>query len=180
MKRIRINTSRLLFPVAFLIMSLAYSALAQSNPPKKEEALEWHTDIVKANEISKASNKPIFAFFTGSDWCVWCKRLQAHVFAKPEFVEWAKKNVVLLELDFPRGKTLSPELTQQNNSLQQTFGVQGYPTIWMFYMKLDTSGTKYNLDPLGSLGYPQGAEPGKEEVKFLKDANLLFEKKTIK
>jgi thiol:disulfide interchange protein len=166
--------------VTFLVMCIAYSVSAQPTTPKKEESLEWHTNIMKANEISKATNKPIFAFFTGSDWCVWCKRLQAHVFAKPEFVQWAKKNVVLLELDFPRGKQLSPDLTQQNASLQQTFGVQGYPTIWMFYMKPDTSGTKYNLEPLGSLGYPQGAEQGKEEIKFLKDANAILENKTVK
>jgi thioredoxin-related protein len=132
---------------------------------------------MKARELSAAGNKPIFAFFTGSDWCIWCKRLQHDVFSKPAFIEWANKNVILLELDFPRGKQLSPELAQQNNSLQQTFQVQGYPTIWMFFMNKDEQGQKFNLAPLGSCGYPQGAEPGKEEVKFIKDANAFLTKK---
>jgi protein disulfide-isomerase len=50
-------------------------------------------------------------------------------------VEWANKNVVLMEVDFPRMKVLPAEIQQQNNNLQQSFGVMGYPTIWMFHLK---------------------------------------------
>jgi thioredoxin-related protein len=151
---------------------------AQSETTRKEGELTWYTNMLQANDISKASNKPLFAFFTGSDWCGWCKKLQRDVFAKPEFIAWAKKNVVLVELDFPRGKALSPELTQQNSSLQQTFGVQGFPTIWMFFLHKKDAG--FDIEALGSTGYPQGAEPGKEEVKFLKDANAILAKRTVK
>ena len=127
--------------------------------------------------MSLKNKKPIFAFFTGSDWCGWCKRLQANVFAKQAFIDWANANVILLELDFPRGKTLSPELTKQNSELQQALGVRGYPTIWLLYTeKLESSNT-ININTLGSLGYPQGAEPGKEEVKFLNDAIQIMSKR---
>lgn len=151
----------------------------QNTHQKQNSDLVWHTDLMKANEVSTATGKPIFAFFTGSDWCGWCKKLERDVFSKPEFPEWAKKNVVLLELDFPRGKQLSPELTQQNNSLQQTFQVQGYPTIWLFYLKKNADGQRFDIDALGSLGYPQGAELGNEQVKFLKDANAYLEKRKV-
>lgn len=148
---------------------------------KKEtpkESLEWHTDLMKANELSKKSNKPIFAFFTGSDWCGWCIKLQNDVFAKKEFIEWAKQNVILLELDFPRRKQLPPELAQQNNSLQQTLQIQGFPTVWLLTLTKSSDTSKvYGLNTLGSLGYPQGAEIGKEEVKFLNDANAVLSKK---
>lgn len=165
--------------LTFNFLLFSFLSVAQKQVTnKKSESLEWHTDIISANELAQASKKPLFAFFTGSDWCVWCKKLQADVFAKPEFIQWAKKNVILVELDFPRGKVLSPEQQQQNMSLQQTFGVQGYPTIWMFYMSKDSTGTKYNLHPLGSLGYPAGAEIGKEQVKFLQNANELLSKKS--
>ncbi|MEO6301957.1 MAG: thioredoxin family protein [Bacteroidia bacterium] len=164
----------------FLFFIISSVCLSQTDTSKKENTLQWYTDIMKAHEISLATNKPIFALFTGSDWCFWCKKLQANVLSKPEFVEWAKKNVVLVELDFPRGKALSPELVQQNNSLQQTFGVQGYPTIWMFSLNKDAATSKFNIDALGSLGYPQNPEPGKEQIKFLNDANGLLAKKTVK
>lgn len=141
------------------------------------EALDWQTDLLKANEIATKSNKPIFAFFTGSDWCYWCKKLQADVFSKPSFIEWAKKNVVLLEIDFPRYKQLPQELAQQNQGLQQTFGIMGYPTIWLFSMSKKDTANNFNIEPYGSLGYPPGAEAGKEEVKFLNEANTILSKK---
>ena len=137
---------------------------------------EWKKSIKEAQELARKEGKDLFLNFTGSDWCGWCQKLQQDVFSKPEFIQWAKKNVVLLELDFPRRKQLSPELTQQNASLQQTFQVSGYPTIWMFFLNKDEKNGKYTILPLGSLGYPTGAEQGKEEVKFLKEAGSLLEK----
>ena len=163
-----------------IILFVNFNSFSQNDSLIKKEALMWHTDLAKANEISKATNKPIFALFTGSDWCFWCKKLQKDVIDKAEFIKWANKNVVLLELDFPRGKQLSPEQVQQNNSLQQTFQVQGYPTIHMFFLKQDEKANKFDIGPLGSLGYPAGSEPGKEEVKFLNDANLLLQKGVAK
>jgi protein disulfide-isomerase len=163
-----------------LLLYTVSGAVAQvKDSVKKEGGLEWHTDLMKAHELSQSTGKPIFAFFTGSDWCGWCKKLQAHVFAKPEFVEWAKKNVILLELDFPRSKEQSPELKQQNQSLQQAFGIQGYPTIWMFYMQKDPNAAKFNIDAVGSLGYPQGATPGNEQAKFIKDGDELLKKRAV-
>lgn len=142
----------------------------------KNEGLEWHTDAIKAQELSKNSHKPIFAFFTGSDWCGWCHKLQNDVFSKPEFIAWAKKNVILLELDFPKRKQLAPELAQQNASLQQTFQVRGYPTIWLYYSIKDKTENKFNITALGTLGYPAGAEVGKEEQLFISNANKLLTK----
>lgn len=138
------------------------------------EQLNWFTDIIKANDESVKTKKPIFAFFTGSDWCGWCKKLEADVFSKKEFITWAKNNVILLELDFPRGKQLPPETVQQNNSLQQTFQVQGYPTIWIFKMVKNDAVNNFNIEAIGSLGYPAGAEKGKEQVKFLNEANQIL------
>mgnify|MGYP006332075689 CR=1 FL=1 len=179
-KNRNIKFSRMKNTTLIILIFTIFTSLglhAQTAVSQKEEKLVWYTDIVKANEVSKASNKPLFAFFTGSDWCGWCRKMQNDVFSKPEFIQWAQKNVVLLELDFPRNKVLSPELVQQNASLQQAFQVQGYPTIWMFFLEKKDDGLNYNIQSLGSLGYPQGAEKGNEQVKFLETANLILEKK---
>ncbi|MGZ3862689.1 MAG: thioredoxin family protein [Bacteroidia bacterium] len=144
-----------------------------------EQGLEWQTDLLKAHELSQKSGKPIFAFFTGSDWCGWCIKLQKNVFEKPGFVAWAKKNVILLELDYPRRKQQPQELMQQNAGLQQTFGVQGYPTVWIFTMEKDAATNKYNILPRGTLGYPQSA-PGAEESEFLNKANSILSNKPLK
>jgi thioredoxin-related protein len=164
--------------LVFVLGILKLSTFVQTaNSAPADEQLVWYTDFAKAQEASASSKKPIFAFFTGSDWCGWCHKLQRDVFAKGPFIEWAKKNVILLELDFPRRKQLSPELAQQNQNLQQQFQVQGYPTIWMFTAVSDPATKRVNLNALGSLGYPSGAEAGKEEVKFLSEANAILSKK---
>jgi protein disulfide-isomerase len=155
-----------------LVSSLGYSQIKETGTA--ESQLEWHTSLQEVHELSKASHKPIFAFFTGSDWCGWCKRLEADVFSKPEFVAWAKKNVILLELDFPRKKQLSPELQQQNNGMQQALRIQGYPTIWLLYTDKNDSTNNFNLSTLGSLGYPRNAIPGKEQEQFLDEANRIL------
>jgi len=132
-----------------LILFLVFGALTT-----QAQELTWHTDVNKASEIAIKTKKPLFFFFTGSDWCGWCIRLQKEVFTKPEFTTWAKENVVLVDLDFPRRKQLSPELTKQNNELQQMFGVRGYPTVWIVQPKMVDK--KVNFEKLGSTGYVAG------------------------
>ncbi|QBZ97490.1 thioredoxin family protein [Flavobacterium sangjuense] len=118
------------------------------------QEVKWQTDMNEAVKISKKSKKPLFLFFTGSDWCGWCIRLQKEVFKTPEFEKWAKKNVVLVELDFPRKTAQDPTIQRQNAELQQTFAVQGYPTVWI--VKASKKDGKINLEKLGSTGYLAG------------------------
>jgi thioredoxin-related protein len=77
------------------------------------QELKWETNLDVAMKISKKTKKPMLLFFTGSDWCGWCIRLQKEVLQTPEFAKWAKKNVVLVELDFPRK-------TPQDAAIQKT------------------------------------------------------------
>ena len=120
-----------------------------------QEKLVWHEDLKEAITISQKENKPLMLFFTGSDWCGWCIRLQKEVFFKPEFTKWAAENVVLVELDFPRKKAQSKELRAQNAQLQQQFQVRGYPTIWFVKADKNSSG-QVNLSQLGRTGYVKG------------------------
>lgn len=126
----------------------------------QKEALTWHTDLQKAVSISQKEKKPIMLFFTGSDWCGWCHKLQKEVFYQEEFVKWAKETVVLVEVDFPSSKgeaykKQTDEIRQQNNLLQQQFSVRGYPTVW-FVKPEKTKEGKLNLDKLGQTGYVAG------------------------
>jgi thioredoxin-related protein len=118
------------------------------------QELTWQTDMNKAMEISKKTKKPLLLFFTGSDWCGWCIRLQKEVLKTPEFAKWAKDNVVLVELDFPRRAQQSPELVKQNMELQQVLGVRGYPTVW--FVNASKKDGKVNLEQIGSTGYVAG------------------------
>lgn len=120
-----------------------------------QEELTWHTDMSAATDISIKEKKPLFLFFTGSDWCGWCIRLQKEVFKTPEFIKWAKDNVVLVELDFPRKNNQTDAVKAQNAQLQQQLQVRGYPTVW-FVNAAKTDDAKVNLTALGSTGYVAG------------------------
>ena len=133
-----------------LTLFLSTSVLAQEH----ESSLEWNTNLVAAVDKSIAENKPLFLFFTGSDWCGWCKRLQAEVFFKPEFEQWEKDNVVLMELDFPRRTAQSEDIKTQNMNILRMFGVRGYPTIW--FVNPTKQDAEINFAKIGSTGYVAG------------------------
>lgn len=118
------------------------------------QELKWETDINKAISASNKSKKPMLLFFTGSDWCGWCIRLQKEVLKTPEFKTWAAKNVILVELDYPRSKPQTELIKNQNAILQQTFGIQGFPTIYFATAKV--KGGKPSFTGLGSTGYVAG------------------------
>lgn len=152
------------------ILVIAFLTLTSMSIQAQEE-LTWHTDMSKASDISIKENKPMFLFFTGSDWCGWCIRLQKEVFKTPEFIKWAKENVVLVELDFPRKNEQTDAVKMQNAQLQQQLQVRGYPTVW-FVSAVKTDEGKVNLTALGSTGYVAG---GPE--KWLEGANQIIKKK---
>ncbi len=123
----------------------------------------WLVNLEEARAISEKTGKPIMANFTGSDWCGWCKRLDKSVFHQPEFNKWAEKNVVLLELDFPRRFRVPNDIAQQNNGLKQALGVRGFPTIWVF--DVDDKDGKMNINPYGKTGYKKTFAEFKQEVE---------------
>ncbi len=135
---------------------VALAALAMPAFAAKEG---WLDDLEKAKAQAKAENKKILLDFTGSDWCGWCKKLDAEIFSTQEFKDYAAKKLVLVELDFPKGFKL-PEATQkQNEALAKKFQVRGYPTIII----TSASGTKK-----GELGYVEGGP--KAFIKALEKA----------
>jgi thioredoxin-related protein len=89
----------------------------------------WLTDLEEAKKVAKKENKAILIDFTGSDWCHWCIILKKEVFSKEEFLEAAKKDFVLVELDFPRKSEQSPERQKTNKALAKKYEIKGYPTV---------------------------------------------------
>ncbi|MFV8331946.1 thioredoxin family protein [Flavobacterium sp. GSP14] len=132
--------------VALLLFAGSFAAEAQE--------LVWETNVTKAMAISNETKKPLLLFFTGSDWCGWCIRLQKEVLKTPEFATWAKENVVLVELDYPRRTPQTPEIKKQNEELQMAFGIQGFPTIIL--ANATTKEGKVNFEGIGSTGYVAG------------------------
>jgi len=124
---------------------LALAVLVSAGVASAE--LNWLIDFDAAKSKAKTDNKLVLLDFTGSDWCGWCKRLDAEVFSKPQFQEYAAKNLVLVELDFPRSKQQSDAVKKQNMQLAGEYGIEGFPTV----IVLNAAGKK-----VGELGYMPG------------------------
>lgn len=113
----------ILLPVIFLLVITGCSTKGST------DNLNWKTDLNEALTLAKKENKVVMINFTGSDWCQWCKRLNEEVFSKEEFENFAKKNLILVKIDFPRNIEQSNATKYYNQQLASVYGVEGFPTI---------------------------------------------------
>lgn len=106
----------------------------------------WLTSVPEAQAQAQAEKKLILLDFTGSDWCVPCKKLDQEVFSTPEFQAYARSNLVLVKVDFPLSKPQPEQLKAANQALQEKYNIAGYPTLVL-------------IKPDGKVVYEQEALP---------------------
>lgn len=99
-----------------------------------EKSVNWFLDIKKAEKQAAKEGKPLIIFFTGSDWCIWCKKLVHETISKPEFVDYANKNFVMLLCDFPN-EGADKEQIAKNSELASAFKIEGFPTLVLLDIK---------------------------------------------
>ena len=92
-------------------------------------AADWTEDYPAALARAKQEHKLLLLDFTGSDWCIWCKRLGAEILDTPKFKDFADQKLVLVTVDFPNAKEQSDALKAQNKGLSGKYAVEGYPTL---------------------------------------------------
>jgi thiol-disulfide isomerase/thioredoxin len=85
--------------------------------------LDWLTDLPAALSRAKAEGKSVLFFFHGSDWCPPCVELQKQVLDTPEFFQYARRALVLVDVDFPQKTTQSDALKQANLALKAKFNL---------------------------------------------------------
>ncbi len=105
------------------------------------------TDFELTLSQAKLANKPVLLTFSGSDWCIWCVRLEREVFSQLEFQNWAKENVVTFTADFPQKTALPEEVQKQNDELALRYRIDSFPTVLL----LNPQGVE-----IARTGYRQG------------------------
>ena len=105
----------------FLFFALITSLLT-TNPPV------WLTDFNKAKAEATTSGKYVLISFSGSDWCGPCIRLHKDIFESETFLNYAQKNLVLVNAEFPRLKKhrLPEEQQKLNAALADLYNPQGH------------------------------------------------------
>ena len=129
-----------------------FARAAQSSPTMRPTAAarndarqgKWLTSLTNAMGQARKDDRLILAYFRGSDWCPFCKKLDNEVLNTEPFIDWAEKNVVLLDVDFPADKKQPPSLKKQNDALKDRYGVIKTPT----FVFLDADG-----EPITRCGY---------------------------
>ena len=101
----------------------------QAPPPDPRAKAMWGHDLATAISKSKKNVTLILLNFTGSDWCPPCMALHDFVPNQPEFLDFAEKNLELVELDFPQNKSIDEKLAVTNKKLAEKYNVEGFPTI---------------------------------------------------
>lgn len=124
-----------------LALILSVTSAYADYPPES-----WTDNIIDGIRRAERENKMLLLNFTGSDWCIWCHKLEDEIFSTQEFVEWSENNLSKVFLDFPQKLQLPENIKRQNSYMQQFFGVQGFPTIFI----LDAQ-----LTPLLQTGYKE-------------------------
>ncbi|MCX8104376.1 MAG: thioredoxin family protein [Ignavibacterium album] len=112
-----------------LSLALIIAILTGCKKAGASDNLDWETNLETALQKAQKENKTVLVNFTGSDWCIWCQRLSNEVFSQSEFEKFAKENLVLVKIDFPKNIEQSMETKFYNNQLAQRFGIEGFPTI---------------------------------------------------
>lgn len=90
----------------------------------------WLTDFEDAKTLSKATEKPILMYFTGSDWCGPCKMLKKDFWNNPKFLTQSN-DFILLEVDIPfREDILTPKQFEKNKKLKAKYNKEeSFPKV---------------------------------------------------
>ena len=147
---------------ALALLLLSPTVLLAENP----NTFKWLTNYELASTLARKQDKMILAYFSGSDWDPWTEKIEKDVLSTQMFKDWAKANVVPLQIDTPQDQRRMSSITrQQNEKLKLRYNISKVP-IFMF---LDPSGqpvVRASYDELKLLPQEQKGEP-KTAIAYL-------------
>ncbi len=118
-------------------------------------AQDWKYDLEEALAIAKEKDQKIVLFFTGSDWCPPCIKLERNLLTTEKFADFTYEKYVWLRADFPRRKKnrLSPEQRSKNKELAKRYNKRkSFPAILILNKEgvvLGATGYRSDLDVQG-------------------------------
>ena len=116
----------------FLISFFSFSQEFKDSVQLEKDLLKlnWETTYTNALKRSKNENKPVLIYFTGSDWCGPCIKLDKELFHTDKFKKISNEFLILLEVDSPRRKDLlSQEKISENIYLKNKYKINSFPTL---------------------------------------------------
>lgn len=114
--------------VWLVVVGILFPIIGNSQVKEGKEGI-WEVNFSKAYKDAKEGKKLIFLYFTGSEWCIYCKKMDGEFLKKKEFLDFAKKDMILVKCDFGRNGPVAKEFAKEHLALMNTYSVRGFPTI---------------------------------------------------
>lgn len=128
--KIPIYSVIIILPIIFyLLINQKNVTSTDTNLVNYDFSVDWIEDFALAQEMSITEEKPILIYFTGSNWCSGCIRLNKDIFSDPSFADFAEGQLILMKVDFPLGAQQDNNLIEQNNYLYDLYEIEGLPTV---------------------------------------------------
>ncbi len=153
--------------------------------PKIDYKGEWISNVRKARAIAAQGRRTMVIAFTGLTWCPHCQKLESEIFNQQSFKDFARYNLVLVRMDFPKSaeKTDKPKNTteppaegekpaatpvdkaeKEREELADMYNVKGFPTM----VVLNAAGQK-----IATSGYTKGGpDIFLSQLKAVRDKDL--------
>lgn len=122
------------------IVMEAQVELEKSTVDRRE--VRWESSYKEALKRAKNENKPVLVYFSGSDWCGPCIKLDKELFHTLKFTEFAKEHFVLYLADFPRNKDLVSEQSANDNKKLAKKHKNSFPMVLLLNAKEKVLGEK--------------------------------------
>ena len=144
----------LIIGALFLLNSQTYSQLSFEEPSFKEA-------LIKARNENKRIIVDVY-----TDWCVWCKRMDADTYSNEGVEKIIENSFVFVKLDAEgKDKIKYKDKEYTEEELTVFFEVSGYPTI--VFLEPDGSVIEFKYDSVTMKNIP-GYYKAKEFKKILK------------
>ncbi|MBI5477135.1 MAG: thioredoxin fold domain-containing protein [Ignavibacteriales bacterium] len=140
--------------ILFLTLLTIYSINVFAGGKTEPKWYKYDAGVIEANKTNK---KILLDVYT--DWCKWCKKLDAEVYGNDKVTEYLNKHFISIKINGESESTLKYKgKTISEQQLAGMLGVTGFPTI----MFLDSKG-----EPIDKLGGFVPADKFLPIIKFL-------------
>lgn len=110
-----------------LLAALLVTMPADAAPRGAASGVAWRPWDRGLREAAEKGRPVLVDVYT--DWCGWCRRMEADVYSRPEIRDYLSRNFVTIKLDAEASDPARYEgRAHTGRTLAARFGVTGYPT----------------------------------------------------
>jgi thioredoxin-related protein len=115
-------------PTLALTLAAALVAVILAAPARAVEWKTWNEGLAQARQTGRPLLVDVY-----TDWCGWCKRMDADVYAKSDVSAYLASHFVTARLNAESGaQAVYQGRNYTSRSLASSFDVSGYPTTIFF------------------------------------------------